>query len=149
MKAKRTWILVADGARAQILENQGPGTGLVAALDHDFAAPHGANSALGTERPGKGSGAAGGTGHAVGPKVDWHEFAKERFARDVAAVLDKAAAAGAFDRLVLVAPPKTLGALRKELKADTRARVTEEVNKDLTHLDAGAIVQHLSAVMIL
>ncbi|WP_428543039.1 hypothetical protein [Profundibacter sp.] len=28
MKTRRTWILIADGASARILENTGPGTGL-------------------------------------------------------------------------------------------------------------------------
>lgn len=140
MKAKRTWVLVADGARAQILENNGPGTGLAAPLTHDFAAPHGANSEIGTERPGAG---------ARGSKADWHQLGKDRFARDMAEVLHKAAAGGAFERLVLVAPPKTLGALRKELNADTRARVTEEVSKDLTHLGVDEIAEHLAGIMIL
>lgn len=134
MKAKKTWVLVADGARARVLVNEGPGTGLVPALNHEFAASHAPNSVRGTERPGKSSGAAGGTGHAVASKVDWHDFEKARFARDVAAVLDGAAGRGAFDRLVLVSPPKTLGALRKELKSATRERITAEVGKDLTHL---------------
>jgi protein required for attachment to host cells len=40
------------------------------------------------------------------------------FAREVGRYLDKARIAQRFDRLVLVAPPKFLGALRKERHKD-------------------------------
>ena len=37
---KRTWILIADGARARMLLNEGPGTGLKPATDAEFEADH-------------------------------------------------------------------------------------------------------------
>ena len=81
------------------------------------------------------------------PRVDWHEYEKHLFAVSMAKVLDEAAERGAFDRLVLVAPPKTLGALRAALKPRTRKMVIAEVGKDLTHVPVQGLTGHLRDVV--
>ena len=64
-------------------------------------------------------------------------------------MLDQAAAAGAFERLILVAPPRTLGDLRAALAAATRKRVTGELDKDLTQVSLGEMPEHLGALLAL
>ena len=148
MKAKRTWVLVADGARARILVNEGPGRGLTPALDHEFAASHAPTRDIGVERPGRVHESLGdGTRHAMAPRVDWHDFGKRLFAKSMAEELNKACIAGAFDRLVLVLPPKSLGELRAHLDKKTRARVVAEVAKDLTHVPPRDLSVHLAGVI--
>jgi protein required for attachment to host cells len=49
--------------------------------------------------------------------------------------------------LVLVAPPKALGRLRVELSKSVRARVSAELAKDLTHLPAQELQEHLGTVI--
>ena len=49
-----------------------------------------------------------------------------------------------FDRLVLVAPPKFLGALRKELHKEVEKLVAEELPKDLSWLNAREIERYFS-----
>lgn len=56
------------------------------------------------------------------------------FVRDIAAWLDGAARGNAFDRLVLVAAPATLGELRQALGSAVQDRIVAEVNKDLTKM---------------
>ena len=149
MKAKKTWVLVADGARAYIVTSEGVGGGLKPAMNYDFAASHAPSQAFGSDRPGRAADKAGGSSHAYEPRIDWHTFEKSRFAKSMAEVLDKAADGKSFDRLVLVAPPVTLGALRKALNAKTRNLVSAELGKDLTHLTIHQLPQHLEKIMVI
>jgi len=64
---------------------------------------------------------------------DWHLLAKDRFASDLSDILYRLAGRKAYEKLVLVAPPKTLGALRDGLHKDVRAKVVAEVDKDMTN----------------
>ncbi len=102
---------------------------------------------MGTDKPGRTFDRVGTGRHAKEPRVDWHRFEKHKFARSMAKVLDKAAGNGAFDRLVLVAPPQTLGELRSALDKKTRARITAESAKDLTNLSIHELPEHLSEVV--
>lgn len=149
MKAVRTWIVVADGAKARFLLNQGPGKGLETAPAGDMSADHAATRALGTDRPGRVHDRMGPARHAMAPRADWHEQEKTLFADAVAGVLNKSAQAGAFDRLVLVAPAKTLGELRRELDGKTAALVTGELTKDLTQVTDRDLPEYLGEVIAL
>lgn len=148
MKATTTWFLIADGARARIVVNEGPGKGLRAAMDHEFAASHAPSRDWGSDKPGRTGSGAGGARHAVQPKTDFHEFAKERFATEMAGLLDAAATDGAFDRLVLVAPPKVLGNLRGAMRNGAQKKVTGELAKDLTHVPVRDLAGHLENVAV-
>lgn len=148
MKKHKTWILIADGARARILSNDGPGKGLSEPMNHELAASHAPSRSYGTDKPGRGFASFGKSRHAKAPRIDFHTFEKQRFARDVAAMLDAAEAKGAFDRLVLVAPAKTLGELRRVLGAASLDKVTAELGKDLTHVPVHDLEQHLDKVMV-
>jgi len=148
MKKTTTWILIADGARAHVVKNDGPGKGLAPTMDHDFWAPHPPTREIGTDKPGRGFESADGARHGKAPRIDFHAFEKVRFAHDMAAMLERAGAKGAYDRLVLVAPPKTLGELRKVLGQESSARLTGELGKDLTHLTLNELAGHLEEVIV-
>ena len=147
MKKTVTWILVADGARARILKNDGPGKGIQQAVDAEFQTEHPRTSEMGTDRPGRTHESANSARHALEPTVDWHRFEKEKFAKEMAKILDQAGSTGAYDRLILVAPPKTLGDLRGALGDATRKKVSGEIDKDLTHVSVGEMPGRLDAVL--
>ncbi|HEY9081063.1 host attachment protein [Magnetovibrio sp.] len=147
MKARKTWILVADGARARIVQCDGPGKGLALAMSHDFAASHAPTRDFGTDKPGRSQGGGVGAHHAVEPKVDWHTYEKHLFAAEMAKTLEQAHSHRAFDDLVLVAPPKTLGDLRKALDGKLEGSITAELGKDLTHLTIHELGDHLEDVV--
>lgn len=150
MKAKTTYILIADGARARILSNRGPGSGLSPVLNHDFAASRAPSRDYGTDKPGRTHrSGVGNSRHAMEPSVDWHVIEKQRFARTIARILDKAAERKEFDRLVLVAPPATLGDLRSSLGKRAEGLVSREMGKDLTHLTLPELTRHLEDVILL
>jgi protein required for attachment to host cells len=149
MKSTRTWFLIADGARARVMVNEGPGKGLKAAMDNEFAAPTAPSRDWVSDKPGRAAGGPGGARHTKEPRVDPHEFAKERFAAEMASMLDAAAEENAFDRLILVAPPKVLGNLRTALRNGARERIAGELAKDLTHVPPRDLLARLGEVMVL
>jgi protein required for attachment to host cells len=64
--------------------------------------------------------------------TDWHLMEKHRFAKDIADRLYVLAHKGKFSKLVVVAPPTTLGDLRKAFHKEVSSRVVAEVDKTLT-----------------
>ena len=149
MKAVRTWIVIADGAKARFLLNRGPGKGLEPAEIPDLSVELAATHEIGADRPGRVHDRFGPGRHAMAPRADWHQQDKALFAGEVARILNRAAQGGAFDRLVLVAPAKTLGELRHGLDAPAAARVTGELTKDLIHLTDRDLPEHLETVIAL
>jgi len=127
-----TWVLVCDGARGRILVNHGHGTGLSEIESAENAEARKATRELGADRPGRAYESVGDSRHAMVPKADWHRFAKEHFAKEMAAIVNAAALEEKFECLVLVAPPRVLGDLRQALNAQAGGRVAGEIGKDLT-----------------
>ena len=148
MKKTVTYILVADGARARLYANHGVGKGLqpVSGATHRADLHHHDRDIL-ADRPGRTFNSVGQGRSAMEPQTEWHRFEKHKFAREMAKVLDAAAANKAFDRLILVAPPATLGDLRTELADATRKMVTAELPKDLTRHAEQELPQHLGTVL--
>jgi protein required for attachment to host cells len=99
------------------------------------------------DKPGRASSSVGNGRSALEPQTDWHRFEKHKFAREMAKVLDAAAANKAFDRLILIAPPATLGDLRTELGDQTRKLVSAELAKDLTRHAEQELPQHLAEIL--
>jgi protein required for attachment to host cells len=148
MKKTVTYVLVADGARARLYANHGVGKGLqpVSGATHKADLHHHDREIL-TDKPGRSFSSVGEGRSALESQTEWHRFEKHKFAREMAKVLDAAAATKSFDRLILVAPPATLGDLRMELGDATRKMVTAELPKDLTRHAEQELPQHLSTVL--
>jgi len=144
-KLKTAWVLVADGAKARLLERVGPNGPLVPASAKCFSESEARipTRDIGADRPGRVHESADITRHSMEPRVDWHRYAKEQFARSVADALDKAALKKKFDELILVAPPQVLGDLRSALGPHARAMVAGEIAKDLTNLPDHELGAHL------
>ncbi len=124
-------------ARGRILVNRGHGTILDEirdAEDHDARLP---TRALGTDRPGRAHDSSGAGRHAMAPPVDWHKFEKERFAKEIAAMVNTAVLENKFDRVVLVASPRALS-------TQAKANVSGEIGKDPTQVAVHDLAPHLS-----
>lgn len=150
MKKTVTYVLVADGARARLYANHGPGKGLqpVSGATHKSDLHHHDRDIL-ADKPGRAFNSVGNSRSAMEPQTDWHRFEKHKFAREMAKVLDAAAASKSFDRLILVAPPATLGDLRMELGDGTRKMISAELPKDLTRHAEQELPAHLGSVLAL
>ncbi|MGD1879033.1 MAG: host attachment protein [Kiloniellaceae bacterium] len=149
MKATRSWIVIADGAQARILENTGPGKGLTplpAEERHQDLRP---SRDINADRPGRTHDRMGPGRHAMEPPSDPHREEKRHFATELAGRLNAAAQKQSYDRLVLVAPAKTLGDLRQALSKEAAAKVEGELSKDLIQIADQDLPDHLNAVIAL
>lgn len=140
------WVLVADGEKALFLRNvtDGEDPYLQVVSKQEQENPKDIDQSA--NRPGRMPDTGVGQRSAL-DDTDWHELAKERFADDLAELLYRRAHRGDFDRIVLVAPPKTLGELRKKLHGEVERRVIGEVPKTLTNHPVDEIETQVSAAL--
>jgi protein required for attachment to host cells len=147
MRPTTTWILIADGARARIFANHGPGKGVEAVEGAEFTADHRPDREILSDKPGRTFESVGTTRHAIQPHHDPHRELKRAFSERLAQLLDQKLAQKAYDRVVLVAPPVTLGDLREALSDPVKAAVYAELGKDLTKTPTHELPEHLAAVL--
>jgi len=138
-----TWILIADGARARLLEQDRHSRRFKPTGEQEFFGSQAQSREIASDRPGRSFDRAGEGRHAMEPGTDPHRHAEYAFARDLATHLEKAANDRRFDRLVVVAAPRTLGDLRGLLPESVRRTVTAEVDKDLTKVPTPELGKHL------
>jgi protein required for attachment to host cells len=149
-KRIRTWIVVADGARARFFTASEDGSKLVPAGSSDMVAPSSRRPArdLKSDKPGRSySSSRSGVRHALEPPHDYHKLEKHRFSAALAKALDEATESKAFDRLVLVAPHRSLGELRGLLSARVKRRISQEIPKELTNQTAAQLWRQLQPLM--
>jgi protein required for attachment to host cells len=136
-----TWIIAADASRARILQIMDRGQHL--AEGEDLYNPAGRLNERemtsdaeprfrGTAGPGSDREATGAIEHEV-----------EAFAKRIGDYLEKARTSHRYDRLHLIAPPKFLGQLRKELGKEVENLVDQELPKDLSSLNARDLEEKL------
>lgn len=160
-------IMVADGRKMLLLRNEGDAQIMnLQVEEHDIhespkdadqkrdAAGQASSTQTG---PGAPSIAQNGSMHARGggaqfapsrgrmEETDYHQMEEDRFASDIAELLNKRAMAGAYESLIVVAPPKTLGELRKHYHKEVVQRLAGEVSKDLTGHTVPQIEEALAA----
>lgn len=147
MKPVITWILVADGARARVLENTGPGKGLSEVDGLEFANEHLAARDIMADKPGRTFASAGTGRSSKEPPTDPVAHREMEFVKTVAETLEKKRQKGAFDRLILVAAPRALGDLRQHLPNGLKDAVYAELAKDLTRVPNTEMPKHLEGVL--
>ncbi len=129
--AHDAWVLVGDGEKALVFRNEGdekfPNLQVIQIMENENPLTRD----QGTDEPGRRNDGPGPQKSAMEP-TDWHMIEKHRFAKEMAAALYKAAHKGRFSQLVVVAPPMTLGDLRKEFHKEVKDRVVAEFDKTLT-----------------
>lgn len=126
------WVVIGDGEKALFLENGSddafPNLSVVRELEH--ANPP--TREQGTDAPGRRHDNGPGHKSAV-EETDWHRIEKGRFAKEIAERLYKAAHRGAYDKLIIAAPPVVLGELRKSMHKEVEERIVFDVPKELTN----------------
>ena len=143
IKKVTTWVVVADGTRARVLENAGPGLGLAEVPGGTFEGPNRRDGEIASDRPGRSFDSRGQGRHAMEPDTPAARHEHREFARSVAAWLNEPKRRDRYDRLAVVAAPRTLGDLRELLPAGVRAKVVCELDKDLVAAKPAAIVDAL------
>jgi protein required for attachment to host cells len=138
------WVVVADGEKALFLKNEGDAKFPDFQVVQEMEQENRATREQGVERPGRYS--DGPSAHkSAFQETDWHRLNKERFADDIAERLYKQAHAGAYDRLVIVAPPQVLGEMRRKLHKEVVGKLVAEIPKTLTNQPVWDIEKMLMA----
>lgn len=144
MKKARVWYVIADGGRARFVIRDDKGAfRTVASLAS--AELHERSHDLGLDRPARVKESASPARHAIEPRRDLHEAAKQDFVKRVAGQLDAEHERGQFDKLMLVAPPGVLTELKKALSKPLAKLVASDLQKDLTKVPDHDLAEHLAA----
>jgi protein required for attachment to host cells len=126
-----SFVLVADGRKSLFFRNEGDATLLnlqvVAGAEHKSEADRDQKS----DRQGRKTSSDGIGGDSVA-ETDYHQQEEDRFAAETADMLRRRALEGGFEKLIVVAPPRTLGELRKHYHKEVEQRLAGELAKDLT-----------------
>ena len=129
----RTWILVADATYARIFEisEESQHWELVQEFQHLESREQGRD--LIGNRPNKAQHLMEMAGKKDNP-VEFKLQEAMKFAQELTTHLDKQVSTNSFDQLVVVAPPKMLGALREKMSNQLKRLVVTEVDKDYSHM---------------
>lgn len=122
---KGATVAVVDGEKLVMFKNTGEHEPQLTALPAEAI-------------DGAGSGSKGHQSSSANP--DESTRAEDGYAAGVAAMLNERALSGAFDHLLVIAAPKTLGELRKHWGKPLQAKLVGEIAKDLTGQSADQIV---------
>jgi len=129
--AHNGFVVVADGRKMLFFRNEGDATNPNLIVERKDVQDNLADRDQGTDAPGRAF-ASNGSGRNAYSETDFHQLEEDRFAADVAELLKKRALTGDYEELIVVAPPKTLGELRKHYHKEVERRLTGELAKDLT-----------------
>lgn len=139
----KNWLVVANSARARVLESQSEGGyAHVADLVHPRSRQPG--TALQSDRQGQME-----SGHGLGsagfqPHEDPHRHEQDRFAQDLARLLNDGVAHQLCAGLVLVASNPFLGLLKSHLSQRAQQLVLRTVPSDYTTLSDPDLAARLS-----
>jgi protein required for attachment to host cells len=142
----KNWFVIANASRARVLEEGSrPGRYThVADLVHPQSRQKGI--ALAGDRPGHAHAeGAGFAGTSFAPHTDPRERERDRFALEVAQLLDQGVADGRCAGLVLAASSPFLGHLKNHLGAQARKAVVRTLDADYTALTDRELGERLAA----
>jgi protein required for attachment to host cells len=137
-------VLVADGRKSLFFRNQGDAAFPKFAVEEKEVQENPAHHEQASDTAGMSMRTMDGRGGSM-EEVDFHQQEEDRFAADIAAMLKARALRGEFDSLVVVAPPRTLGELRKHYHKEVEKRLVAEVPKDLVNVPVAEIEKILQA----
>jgi protein required for attachment to host cells len=124
-------VLVADGRKMLFFRNHGDENQIDLRTEaHDQREDH-KDRELKTDAPGTQSPRVG-IGRDTMAETDFHQQEEDVWIKDAADELKKRALRNDFDALAIIAPPKALGVLRKELHKEVERRVVLTLNKEMT-----------------
>ncbi|MDE2156876.1 MAG: host attachment protein [Xanthomonadaceae bacterium] len=139
----KTWILVADRARARLLAIGSSEKALneVACFTNPDGRAPGRHAT--TERAPRVNESVGPARHAIEPHTSLREKSEDHFAHTLIDALERGHHEHQFDQLILVAPAHFLGVMHDCLDKPLRACVVDEIRHDLTALPLAEIYPRL------
>jgi protein required for attachment to host cells len=138
-----TIVMAADGAKMLLFRNDGDQKyPILQTLAHHERAHQPARE-IGSDRPGRSFGSAEPRRSGY-TETDWHQAEENEFAKCASELLSFAAKGSEAD-LVVIAPPRFLGSLRKVMPKPLQRRVIAEIDRDLVRHPTDDIVAIIAA----
>jgi protein required for attachment to host cells len=139
-----SFVLIADGKKSLFFRNEGDGEfpNLIVERKDGHSDPK--DRELKSDGPGRAFSSVG-NGRSAYEETDFHQLEENRFAAETAEMLNRRALSNDFESLIVVAPPRTLGELRKHYHKEVEKRIAGEIAKDLTGHPVREIEKILSA----
>jgi len=129
-------VLVADGTKVLFLRNHGDGNQIDLRTEAHDEREDRKDRELRTDAPGTAatrmSSGGGDTFRPAMEETDFHQQEEDRWIKDAADELKKRVLRQDFEALAIVAPPKALGVLRKNLHKEVEKRIVCTVNKEMS-----------------
>ncbi len=127
-----SFVVVADGAKMLFFRNGGDAEFLKLEIERKREQEDLPDRDMKRDEAGRTFDASGGAGRSAYEETDFHQLEEDRFAHETAEMLKKRALRNEFEQLIIVAPPRTLGELRKHYHKEVQKRLAGEIAKDLT-----------------
>ncbi|RVT94554.1 host attachment family protein [Sphingomonas crocodyli] len=136
-------VLVADGRKSLFLRNEGDAQYPNLVVEDQAAHADLADREMKTDAAGRAMSPVGGRQSAM-EEPDYHQIEEDRFAADTALMLKQKV--DDFEKLIIIAPPRTLGELRKHYDKAVAEKIVAEIDKDLTRHPTDKIEKALLAL---
>ena len=127
-----SFVVVADGKKMLFFRNEGDSEYPKLEVERKREQANPADRDQKTDLAGQAPSGSSGAGYSSYGETDFHQLEEARFAAETAELLRKRALNNDFESLIIVAPPKTLGELRKHYHKEVEKRLAGEIAKDLT-----------------
>lgn len=127
----KSFVVVADGRKMLFFRNEGDEAHPNLVVERVREQDNPPDREQSTDAPGR-SFSSVGNGRSAYEETDFHQLEEDRFAAETADLLKRRALNNDYDALFVVAPPRTLGELRKHYHKEVSGRLVGELDKDLT-----------------
>jgi len=124
-------VLVADGRKMLFFRNHGDENQIDLRTEAHDARTERKNGDLRTDAPGT-TQQSFGYGHSTYEETDFQQQEEDRWIKDAAEELKTRVLRGDFEALAIIAPPKALGVLKKNLHKEVERRLVCTVNKEMS-----------------
>jgi protein required for attachment to host cells len=124
-------VLVVDGRKMLFFRNHGDENQIDLRTEAHDERADAMDRDLRTDAQGSKTSSWGGSRDTTG-ETDFHQQEEDAWVKEAAEELKKRVLRNDFDALAIIAPPKALGTLRKELHKEVERRVVCTVNKEMS-----------------
>ena len=129
--ANNALVLVTDGRKTLYFRNEGDINQIDLRTEAHDEREDLDDKEMKTDAPGTVQQSAG-NGRSAYEETDFKQLEEDRWAHSAAEEVNRRALANDFEALAIIAPPKTLGELRKKLHKEAEKRVVCEIPKEMT-----------------
>lgn len=124
-------VVVTDGRKLLFLRNHGDENQLDLRTEAHDERQDSSNTEIKTDARGA-SFQSISQGRSSYEETDFHQLHEDRWVKDTADQLKQRALRNDYEALAIIAPPKALGVLRKELHKEVERRIIATYNKEMT-----------------